>query len=78
MQQKYPVETTPHMPRYYICGVFVPQEQDWIGKFAATGEELMEYGYAAGLDGREFSLVYHMIETQAIYEDWWYRTRRSP
>ena len=71
MHQKYPVESIPHTPRYYICGVFVPQKQEWIGQFAATAEDLMEYGNEAGLNGREFDLIYNMITTQGVYEDWW-------
>lgn len=77
MHQRYPEADIPHMPRYYICGVFVPQKQEWIGKFAATAEELMEYGCEADLNGREFELVDRMIYTQEVYEDWWFKIRRS-
>lgn len=79
MHQKFidPSTLEPHKPLHYICGVFVPDIQDWIGQFEATADQLIVYGAEADLNGREYEIVYNMIETQAIYEEWWYRVKKS-
>jgi len=63
-----------HLPSYYIAGIYAPKRNAWVGDFIASVEELYDFGSRPGLDEARFQAVNRMIETQQIYEEWWYDT----
>jgi hypothetical protein len=66
-----------HIPELYIAGVYIHQTDVWVGEFAATSTELINYGMEAELDDLESILVSDMIYAQQVYEDWWNRISLS-
>lgn len=68
----------PHLPDYYIAGVYIDQHDVWVGDFYATEYELIGYGIDAELEGAEMLLVTDMIDCINVYQDWWSRiSKRS-
>lgn len=71
------IEFIPHIPRYYIGGVYIPQHDVWIGEFAATTEDLISFSSHELIGYPELELLECMMDTQQIYENWWRRTVKS-
>jgi hypothetical protein len=65
---------TKHQPDHYIAGICI--EDQWIGEFYATNEELLEYAITNdSLGDPELQLIDDMIEAQLVYSKWWERIR---
>lgn len=67
----------PHIPNYYIAGIYIHREDAWVGEFAATNDELVDYGLQADLNELEMILVSDMVEAQEVYQNWWENVRRE-
>lgn len=67
----------PHIPSYYVAGVFSHISQTWVGDFIATSEELFEFGSNLNIDDAQAECIGMMIESQQVYEEWWIRTKRK-
>lgn len=68
---------SPHLPKHYIAGVYIPQKGVWAGEFAATADELMSLSNNDLIGYRELELLEAMVDTQQLYEDWWRKTKKS-
>ena len=69
------VDNHPHVPNFYIGGVYIQQADSWLGNFHATCEELMHYSEHHAKTVPEWDLVTSMAIAQYEYEAWWDRVR---
>ena len=67
----------PHIPSYYVAGVFSHLQEEWIGDFIATSNELLEFGTSPNIDDPQAEIIGMMIDCQQVYEEWWIRTSRK-
>ena len=65
----------PHLPKHYIAGVYVPQNDQWTGDFAVTIDNLMSFTSHELVGYRELELLEAMMDTQQIYENWWRKVK---
>jgi len=63
----------PHIPKFYVAGVFSHATETWMGEFIATSQELFEFGCNPNLDDAQAEVVGMMVECQQVYEEWWIR-----
>ena len=65
---------TPHLPEHWVAGIY--KEDEWVGEFYATSEELLVWCEDEHQDELVVQLVLDLCESQLVYEEWWNKIRR--
>jgi hypothetical protein len=58
-----------HLPKHWVAGIY--KEEEWVGEFYATSEELLVWCEEAHQDELVVQLVLDLCEAQLVYEEWW-------
>lgn len=66
-----------HNPDYYVGGVFIPQTEEWKGRFHATSEELWRYAEQDVTTVEEYEIVLGLINAQQVYAIWWEKMQKE-
>jgi len=65
---------TPHLPEYWVSGI--KKEDEWVGEFYATPEEMLVWCEEEYQDELVVQLVLDLYESQLVYKEWWDKVRR--
>jgi hypothetical protein len=63
----------PHLPNHWTAGIL--KEDEWVGEFYATPQELLVWCEEEYQDEAVVSLVLDLCEAQQVYEEWWERMK---
>ena len=58
-----------HLPSHWVSGVY--KEEEWIGEFYATPDELLIWCEEEYQDELVVKLVLDLCDAQKVYEEWW-------
>ena len=59
----------PHLPNHWVAGIC--KEEEWVGEFYATSDELLQWCEDEMHDELVVLLVLDLCEAQKVYEEWW-------
>lgn len=61
----------PHIPAYYVAGMFSQTDDAWYGRFHLKANELLEYAELDAQTVAEYDACICMLAAQQVYEHWW-------
>jgi hypothetical protein len=68
------MEHVPHLPKHWAAGIL--KEDEWVGEFYATPQELLVWCEEEFQDELVVQLVLDLCDSQKVYEEWWEGVRK--